>query len=249
MSSPTSPDRNNAPIIQPIRTAGCPKLGPLALMVSTRNDLKSIRGEAPLAKAPRLPLMSHLYLAGKGDAPASLTGPMMGAPYAAALMETLVAWGARTLLFFGWCGAISPEVTIGDIIVPTGAIIDEGTSLHYDGRTGDTAPSSPEAASLVKQAILSRGLPFHEGSVWTMDAPFRETPEKVTGAQDLGALAVEMETSALFTVGRFRNVSVGAVLVVSDDLSTLSWKPGFKDKRFKTARRAVCNIFAELCKT
>jgi uridine phosphorylase len=218
-------------------------------MVSTRVDLKAIREQVPLGESARSPLMSHLYLAGDGNAPTSVTGPMMGAPYAVALMETLVAWGARTLLFFGWCGTVSPEVKIGDIIVPTGAIIDEGTSLHYGGRLGETAPASPEASKQIKQALSSRGLSFREGPVWSIDAPFRETPEKVAGARDLGALAVEMETSALFTVGRYRDVSVGAILVVSDDLATLTWKPGFKHKPFRAARRAVSECFAGLCRT
>ena len=59
-----------------------------------------------------------------------------------------------------------------------------------------------------------------------------------------GALAVEMELSALYTVGRQLNLELGAVLVVSDELSTLKWRPGFKSDRFKTARTAVCEAIA-----
>jgi uridine phosphorylase len=173
---------------------------------------------------------------------------MMGAPYAAALMETLIAWGARTLLFFGWCGAISPEVKIGDIIVPSGAVIDEGTSLHYGGNSGEISDACPEASKLIRQYLSGSGLTYREGFLWSIDAPFRETPKKVDTARTRGACAVEMETSALFTVGRHRQVSVGAVLVVSDDLSSLTWKPGFKDKRFRDARREVCESLAGLCR-
>jgi uridine phosphorylase len=192
--------------------------------------------------------MSRLLLSGDGDPGISVTGPMMGAPYAVALMETLIAWGARTLLFFGWCGAISPEVEIGDIIVPTGALIDEGTSLHYGGTTGGISEASVDATQQVKQLLSGSGLTYREGLVWSTDAPFRETPDKIDAALNRGACTVEMETSALFTVGRHRNVSVGAVLVVSDDLSSLTWKPGFKDKRFRDARRAVCDGLAGLCR-
>jgi uridine phosphorylase len=173
---------------------------------------------------------------------------MMGAPYAVALMETLIAWGARTILFFGWCGAISPEVGIGDIIVPNGAIIDEGTSLHYGGTSGRISDSSADASRQIKQLLSGSGLSYREELVWSTDAPFRETPGKINSARAQGAIAVEMETSALFTVGRHRKVSVGAVLAVSDDLSSLTWKPGFKDKRFRDARRAICEGFAGLCR-
>jgi uridine phosphorylase len=192
--------------------------------------------------------MSRLLLTKEDDHRISVAGPMMGAPYAVALMETLIAWGARSFLFFGWCGAISPEVGIGDIIVPTGALIDEGTSLHYDGTTGGVSEASDDTAKQIRQLLSRLGLSFREGLVWSTDAPFRETPGKIDAARTRGACAVEMETSALFTVGRHRKVSVGAVLAVSDDLSSLTWKPGFKDKRFRDARRAICEGLAGLCR-
>ena len=60
--------------------------------------------------------------------------------------------------------------------------------------------------------------------------------------QKKDVLAVEMETSAIFTVGRYRNVEVGGILVVSDELSTFKLQSGFKEKRFKKNRRAVCKM-------
>jgi nucleoside phosphorylase len=237
-------------IIKPMRTAGCPELGPLALMISTRVDLKRILADASgcLVEADRSPLMSRLFISDEGDG-VSVIGPMMGAPYAAALLETMIAWGARRLLFLGWCGAISPDVAIGDIIVPTGGLVDEGTSLHYGGIGGETASASRDARRRIKDMLSGQGLSYREGLVWSTDAPFRETPRKVEAALNRGAIAVEMETSALFTVSRYRKAAVGAILLVSDDLSSLSWRPGFKDKRFGAARRAVCGGLAKLCRT
>lgn len=249
MSLPPSPGQSNAPIIQPTRIPGSPELGPLAIMVSTQADLKAIRGQATLVQAPRSPLMSRLFLSGDNDHRTSVAGPMMGAPYAVAMMETLIAWGARSILFFGWCGAISPKVGIGDVIIPTGAIIDEGTSLHYGGSTGQVSEAPADVPAQIRRVLSDQGLSYREDLVWSTDAPFRETPEKVTTARNQGACAVEMEVSALFTVGRHRNVPVGAVLAVSDDLSTLTWKPGFKDERFRATRRAICQGLADLCCT
>ncbi len=237
-------------IIKPKRTANCPKPGPQSLMISTRVDLKAILSSATgyFTETKPSPLMSKLFISDKGDG-ISVVGPMMGAPYAVALLETMVAWGARRLLFLGWCGAISPELSIGDIVVPTGGLIDEGTSLHYGGRNGETASASKEARGRITEFLSSQGLSYREGLVWSTDAPFRETPGKVESARNQGAMAVEMETSALFTVGRYREVDVGAILLVSDDLSSLTWRPGFKDKRFIAARRAVCGGLARLCRT
>ena len=47
----------------------------------------------------------------------------------------------------------------------------------------------------------------------------------------MGALAVEMEMSALMGVAKFRSVALAALLVVSDILRPTGWKPGFSDRR------------------
>ena len=55
--------------------------------------------------------------------------------------------------------------------------------------------------------------------------------------QDAGALAVEMEVSALFSAARFRGVELCSVLVASDLLYDMRWQPGFRESRFKAGRK------------
>jgi hypothetical protein len=83
--------------------------------------------------------------------------------------------------------------------------------------------------------------------VWTTDAPYRETPDQVRAYQERGALAVEMECSALFTLGAFRSAAVASLLVVSDELSSPTWRPGFKDPRFSLGRESACEAIGRLC--
>jgi Purine-nucleoside phosphorylase len=71
------------------------------------------------------------------------------------------------------------------------------------------------------------------GKVWTTDAVFRETPQKIKKAQQRKAIAVEMELSAFFKVGAFYGVDVGALLVVSDELFDREWNPGYGNQNFK----------------
>ena len=100
------------------------------------------------------------------------------------------------------------------------------------------------------KAVLRRfNLDFHEGKVWTTDAIYRETRQKIEQFQKKGALAVEMELSALFSAGRYRGVDVAAVLVVSDEVSTFTWRPGFRDKRFIKSRKAVAEVISDICKS
>jgi purine-nucleoside phosphorylase len=229
-------------IVQPIVTPDTPRIGPLGVLAATRTDLPALLSAMQLeSRHSRSLYMSRLHIRDDG---VFLSGPIMGAPYAVMILETLAAWGAEEVIFLGWCGAISTTVSIGDILVPTLAWIDEGTSRAYSSEPGQIACPSAPLTRRITTLLGKESVSFHEGAVWTTDAIFRETPDKVTRFQKQGALAVEMELSALFTVSAFLGIALSAILVVSDDLSTLSWKPGFKDKRFIENRQKLAEIVA-----
>lgn len=235
-------------IVVPIKEKNSPDLGPVAVMVSSQSDLRPLCNQMDLDESGSTPLfMSRLYAA-KGEENFSVVGPMIGAPYAVMLLETLIAWGARKILFFGWCGAVSRKVKIGDIIVPTGSMIDEGTSRHYLNGAEHLAESSSYVKEKTKEVLNTHGLSFYEGTVWSTDAVYRETGEKVAYYQTQNVLAVEMELSALFTVGKYRGIDVGAILVVSDEVATFKWRSGFKDSAFRQRRKAVVGVLNNLCR-
>jgi purine-nucleoside phosphorylase len=235
-------------IVLPVKGKNSPSLGPVAAMVSSQTDLSLFCGLTGLdEKKHRNLFVSKLYIGNTAEAGFAVVGPFVGSPYAVMLLETLIAWGVEKIIFFGWCGAISQDVKIGDIIIPTGAIIDEGTSKHYHKEKDNLSRPSSYILKNTKETLTKAGLAFHEGNVWSTDAIYRETCEKVKFYQEKNILAVEMELSALFTVGKFRNVQMGGILVVSDELSTLTWKPGFREQRFKENRMAVNIAIKALC--
>ncbi|MDP7355143.1 MAG: nucleoside phosphorylase [Desulfobacterales bacterium] len=244
-------------IVNPIKPKNISDLGRVAVMVSTQADLVYLCHLMNMDESRfRGLFMSRLYIGDDDNRAISLAGPMIGAPYSTMILEALIAWGANIFLFFGWCGSISPNVRVGDIIVPESSIIDEGTSRHYEnhGLTGskETDALSYSSERIIRQlkiALNQCGHQYHAGTIWSTDAIFRETREKVEYYQKKNILAVEMEVSALYNVGRFRNVEVGGVLVVSDELSTFQWRPGFNDNRFKSRRKAVCEVIYSLCQT
>ena len=221
------------------------------VLVGTSGDLDKLIRMMPLTSVHPQPLFNSRLYASAQDDPlsAAFIGPIVGAPYAAMVMETLIAWGARQFVFLGWCGALSPEVKIGDLFIPTAAIIDEGTSVHYPCTASPSKISYPAKISLnrIRRHTARETLQFHEGAVWTTDAIFRETPEKIRQFRTQGALTVDMETSALFTVARYRGVDIGGILVVSDDLSSLNWVPGFKTEAFSSARIQACEVIRRIC--
>ncbi len=214
-------------------------------MAATPPDVERLRRrfQFPAAEGEHL-FLSQLYSDGQRPLSFSLVGPFIGAPQAAMLMETLAAWGARRIIFFGWCGALAPSVQSGDVVVPCGAFVDEGTSRGYGCDTDRVRPFSSALQSELNAQLSRDGIVCQEGWVWSTDAVFRETERKVCHYQTLGALVVEMELSVLYTVGRHLGIELAAVLVVSDELSTLQWRPGFKTVLFKEARLAVCESIA-----
>ena len=242
--------QNNDAIVNPTKFKNTPDLGAVAVMAATRTDLFSLCELFNFDKNDFYRLMtSRLYVDRLQPEGFSVTGPFVGAPYAVMLLETLIAWGARNIIFLGWCGAVSEKVKIGDIILPTSAVIDEGTSTHYGQEGNRFARASSSLVAKIRQVLNENHIVFQAGAIWTTDAVYRETRQLVESRQQDGILAVEMELSALYSVAQFRGVALAGILVVSDELSSLDWRPGFKDERFAQGRRIACRVVEELCRT
>ncbi len=178
----------------------------------------------------------------------SIIGPFIGAAYAVMLLETLAANGAERIILLGWCGSVSENVKIGDIIIAEAAFIDEGCSHSYEIKE-DIVYSDKNFFSFIKKtanSLKSDGINIHAGKIWTTDAIYRETAEKVEFYKAKKALAVDMETSALFAIGAFRRISVCSILTVSDELYDLKWKPGFSKKEFLKAREQSCSLIFKI---
>ncbi len=242
-----NPSSDNRPIVTPVKTDNTPDLGPIAVMAATLPDYQLLEVQLGLDRNQTRPLFTTKLAVGSARmAGLSLCGPFIGAPHGAMILETLIAWGAHRFIFMGWCGSIAKHVHNGNIILPTGALVDEGTSRHY-GHKG-SGPVSPAESLLekTKEVLVSTGTPYQEGLIWTTDAAFRETVEAVKSFQAKGVLAVEMELSALFSVGKFHGIEIVGLLVVSDELSSLKWKPGFKSNPFKEDRQAAAKTVQRL---
>jgi uridine phosphorylase len=176
----------------------------------------------------------------------TLAGPVLGAPQAVLVLERLIALGSRTVLVFGWCGSLQPQIPIGDWVIPTGARSEEGTSVHYPVASPSAAPD-PSLSSRLRGFCAQRDHRLHAGPVWSTDAPLRETAGKVRSYGEEGMLAVEMEMSALFRVAEYRRVPLAGLLVVSDELFTLKWRPGFGSPAFKSSRHDAVRALLDFC--
>ncbi|MGI5958912.1 MAG: nucleoside phosphorylase [Massiliimalia sp.] len=146
----------------------------------------------------------------------------VGAPAAAGMMEDMIAKGSRYFVFFGSCGVLDRSIDDGTIIVPTHAYRDEGTSYHYLPDS-EELPLESAAINLVTESLSHLGFYSVAGKVWTTDAFYRETPDKMSLRKSQGCLAVEMECSALAAVAKFRGVHFAQFLYAADNLDNESW--------------------------
>lgn len=140
----------------------------------------------------------------------------MGSATAATVMDLLSAIEPNAVLFLGKCGGLKKKNEIGDLILPIAAIRGEGTSADY---FPPEVPALPAFAlqKAVSTTIRDNELDYWTGTVyttnrrvWEHDAEFRVYLEKVR------AMAIDMETATVFTVGFYNEIPTGALLLVSD---------------------------------
>ena len=144
----------------------------------------------------------------------------IGGPSAAIAMEELVAIGADTFVRVGTCGGIHMDVMPGDVVVATGSIRFEHTSLEY-APIEYPAVADFDVALALKTASEELGFCTHTGVVQCKDAFYgQHAPEKSPVYYELlnkweswkrlGVKASEMESSALFVVANALGVRCGS---------------------------------------
>jgi len=202
----------------------------IALMVWSQHLLNAVKNryKAKTISTFRAGLPCPVYgIKYKGKEIACVLLPI-GAPASAGFMEEYIACGVKRFVCIGTCGSLS-SLTHGNIIVPTQAYRDEGTSWHY---VSHDSPWIEISTSMETDVILdSLGVSHICGKVWTTDAFYRETPSAVKLMKEQGCLAVEMECAANMAVAKFRGVDCYQLLFTDDSFEGSSWKSGCFGKR------------------
>jgi uridine phosphorylase len=169
-------------------------------------------------------------LPGTGGAVGLLGDFGFGGPIVGIIVEDLTALGVKYFFSFGLAGGLQPDGRIGDIVLCTNAVRDEGVSHHYLPADAEAKPSA-EFTDAIAAALGRRNTSFQRGGTWTIDTPYRETIDEVRHYRAAGVLTVEMEAAALFAVATVRGVSAASAFVLSDLLGETEWTPEFGAER------------------
>ncbi|ELG5190726.1 nucleoside phosphorylase [Vibrio vulnificus] len=136
----------------------------------------------------------------------------IGAPSMIIAVEELKQCGAKYIIRVGSAGAMQPNIALGELIVAEGAVRDEGGSKAYIG----AAYPAYASFSLLKGLdgyLQMQTVPYHMGVVRSHDSFYTDDEETLCQYWNKkGILGADMETSALFTVGRLRGLYVASVL-------------------------------------
>ncbi|CAN5130571.1 nucleoside phosphorylase [soil metagenome] len=154
----------------------------------------------------------YLVLSGSFDGvPVTVASHGVGAAGAAVGFEELLRAGARVLIRAGTAGGLQPAVTDGDLVIATGAVREEGTSVRL------VPAEYPAVAHPAVVGALTAAAPdAHTGLMLTSDL-FYPMPLLGSSLQlwaDAGVTAVEMELSVLLVLASLRGVHAGGIFAI-----------------------------------
>ena len=154
----------------------------------------------------------------------SVTSTGIGCPSTAIAVEELIMIGADTFIRVGTSGGMQPHLKAGDLGIVTGAIRDEGTTLHY------MPPEFPAVADIdvvlaLREAAQKLGYPHHLGISHSKDSFFgQHQPERMPVADRLlsrwkawvagGAICSEMEAAAIFVLSSIYRKRSGGIMLI-----------------------------------
>ncbi len=170
----------------------------------------------------------------------------VGSPSAGIVMHCLSYLDkVECVLMLGMCGGIDDSLAVGDFLIPTASVRDEGTSVHY---LPQNVPAQPSFwINRVSEEVVSRKLekPPKSGIMITTDFRMWEFDEKfIDYLTEQRILAIDMEIATLFAVGYALNVPVGALMLISDMPLR---KDGIKNKeRASEVFKRFTNLHLEL---
>ncbi len=151
----------------------------------------------------------------------------MGGPSVAIGLEELRELGVHTVLRVGTCGALQPEVKMGDLVIAYAAVRSEGTPDGYVPKEYP-AVASLHVVEALRDAAEAAGVPYHIGVMRSVDALYSDLVPDQMPRRDLraeldmwtraGVIGNDMETSTLYVVARLRNMRAGTVCLCVDEV-------------------------------
>nr|WP_276274886.1 MULTISPECIES: nucleoside phosphorylase [unclassified Haladaptatus] len=184
-------------------------------------------------------------------APISVTSTGIGGPSAAIAVEELARIGVDTFIRVGSCGAIQPEMDVGDLVITTGGVRQEGTSKEYV-REDYPAVADQQVVMALIAAAERLGYDYHTGITMSADSFYagqgrpgfegfeaRGAEEMIQELKDANVKNIEMEAAAIMTIANIYGLRSGAVCTVYANRTTGEFRTEGEGRAAETASLAV----------
>lgn len=151
----------------------------------------------------------------------SVQGTGMGQPSLAIYVnELLTQYGAKNLIRVGSCGSLVERLGLRSVVLASSAGTDSAMNrLRFKGL--DFAPVADFRLLRAAYDIATgRGLAVEVGQIFAADSFYNDRPELVARLAEYGVLAVEMESSALYTLAAKHGARALSICTVSDVIPT-----------------------------
>ena len=183
--------------------------------------------------------------------PVSAMSTGMGGPSVAIGVEELHELGVHTLLRVGTCGALQPELKMGDVAIAIASVRSEGTPDGYVPKEYPAVASLDVVNALI-EAAKAAGVRYHVGVMRSVDALYSDLVPDQMPRPDLrrelemwtkaGVIGNDMETSTLYVVSRLRGIRAGTICLVVDEVGAGEihhLDPSYMDRMLSVAVDAI----------
>ncbi len=160
-----------------------------------------------------------IYTGKYRGSPVTVASHGIGGPSMLILVEELFMLGTKTFVRLGTAGSLNNNVLVGDLVLASGASYLPGTcglSLYYD-KVPPSTSADPSLLWQVYKRLEVEDFKTHIGPVFCSDSFYGENPDILSEASRLGALAVEMETAALYGVQHIRGYRSLSILIIANN--------------------------------
>ncbi len=136
----------------------------------------------------------------------------IGGPSTGIAVEELARMGVKAAIRIGSCGALQKNIHLGDLILVQGAVRDEGTSKTYLDPIYPAVPDYELLAACV-EAAREKKFSAHVGLARSHDSFYTDREDEIDAYwSGQGILGADMETAALFVIGRLRGMKTASIL-------------------------------------
>lgn len=151
----------------------------------------------------------------------SVQGTGMGIPSTSIYVNELISeYGVKNLMRVGTCGSMQKDVHVRDVILAQAACTDSSVNHHNFGGYNYSPIANFNLLKTAYDLGVAKGLKLHVGNVFSSDIFYRDDKSVVEKFMQYGVMAVEMETTAIYTLAAKFGVNALTILTVSDHLLT-----------------------------